>query len=250
MVDLPALPKPSWYHGVHPASKLASTVRDAWFAFLGDLSGFPYSSGLISVNVAIAFTVTDFNEVPLAGATVTVSVLDASSLQLLGQQTGMTNANGILPLELGSITDAANSQVIVIWEASWEGYTGLDRLDGQTLGGIEKLGIPIKIYTGSGSGTVTKPSFIFQGSIYPDGTHPAANANVTVAMAGVQVTGQTNDGGVYSVTLPAFTYDPSSTYTVTITVNGQPYAGQIPGVSIERADGRTLNVSSGKVYIF
>jgi hypothetical protein len=247
--QLPQIPKPAWYHGVHPASKLASTVRDAWFAFLGDLNGFPYSSGLVSVNVAIDFTVTDFNGNPLAGARLTVSVLDTNTKQLLGQQSGTTDANGDLPVELGSITDPANAEVFVIWEATWNGYTALDRLDGQTLGSIEKLGIPVKIYTGSGSGNETKASFILQGSCYPDGTDPAVNAAVTVTLAGQSANANTNAQGVYAATLGSFQFDPASTYPVTITVGGQSYTAQISGKKIQSSDGVILDVSAGKAYV-
>lgn len=248
--QIPQIKKPSWYHGVRPASSLASTVRDAWFAFLGDLSGFPYNSGLLTVPVVITCTVTDLNGDPLAGANVTVSVLDSTTNQLLAQGTGSTDGSGQIPLDLGNVTDSTTATVFVVWEAVWNGYSALGRLDGETLGSIESLGIPMQIYTGSGSGTVTKTSFILQGSVYPNGTNPAANAAVTVAMCGVTASSQTNAQGVYSATLPQFEYDPAQTYTVTINVLGVTYPVQLAGSRIANADGRTLNVSDGKAYIF
>ena len=247
--QIPQIKKPTWYHGIHPPSALASTVRDAWFAFLGDLSGYPYSSGLISINVTISCTVTDLSGDPLAGATVIVSVLDSNTNELLGQETGMTDGSGKLPLDLGSITDAASAQVFVIWEATWNGHSAVGRLNDQTLGSIETLGIPMQIYTGTGTGTVTKTSFILQGSVFPDGVHPAANAAVTVAMCGTSATAETNAGGVYSATLGSFQFDPAQTYTVTIEISGVIYSAQLAGTQIQNADGRTLNVSDGKAYI-
>ncbi len=261
-LTLPTLPPfkpPSWYAGVYPPNSLAATIRNGWFTLLGDLTGFPYNSGLVSIEVQIAFTVTDDNGNPLAGATVTVSILNAATSALMGQQNGTSNAEGQIPIDMGSITAAASTPVIVIWEASWEGYTALDRLDGQTLGSIETLGIPIKIYTGSGSGTETKASFILQGSVYLPNPDPLANsaqslipladASVTVSLCGQSATAETNAGGVYSATLGSFTFDPSQTYTASITASGKTYSVSIAGTQIQNADGRTLDVSDGEAYI-
>ena len=246
---LPAFKPPSWYAGVYPPNSLAATIRNAWFTLLGDLTGFPYNSGLVSIEVQIAFTVTDDNGNPLAGATVTVSILNAATSALMGQQNGTSNAEGLIPVDMGAITAPASTAVIVIWEASWEGYTALDRLDGQTLGSIETLGIPIKIYTGSGSGTETKASFILQGSIYPNGTTPLANSTITVSLCGVSATAPTNAQGVYSATLGELTYDPSQTYSATMVVNGITYAADLKGTDIQNADGRTFDLSAGEAYI-
>ena len=256
---LPTFKPPSWYAGVYPPNSLAATIRNGWFTLLGDLTGFPYNSGLVSIEVQIAFTVTDDNGNPLAGATVTVSILNAATSALMGQQNGTSNAEGQIPIDMGSITAAASTPVIVIWEASWEGYTALDRLDGQTLGSIETLGVPIKIYTGSGSGTETKASFILQGSVYLPNPDPLANsaqslipladASVTVSLCGQSATAETNAGGVYSATLGSFTFDPSQTYTASITASGKTYSVSIAGTQIQNADGRTLDVSDGEAYI-
>jgi len=56
--QLPSLipPKPAWYHGLWPPNSAAATVRDGWFALLGDLSGYPYNATIVQgVTVQVQF---------------------------------------------------------------------------------------------------------------------------------------------------------------------------------------------------
>ncbi len=98
---LPTLTKPAWYQGVWPPNSLAGTIRNGWFAFLGDMSQYPYNANKFYVAyVDLAFISGDGTvpDVPLP-IPLTVTIFDAGG-NAVGVFVGSLTTVSILPVDI------------------------------------------------------------------------------------------------------------------------------------------------------
>jgi hypothetical protein len=109
-------PRPSWYHGIANPNQLAATIRDGWFAFLGDLSGFPYNvtivvGGLVTVQIAPPKS----GSLP-AGAQVQLTVTDQTTQQGVYQGTTTLDANGSALFSMNTTLNTTHQYTVVVLE--------------------------------------------------------------------------------------------------------------------------------------
>jgi hypothetical protein len=96
----PKLARPTWYAGLWPPNNAASTIRNGWFALLGDLSQYPYNANLFFAAYATVVFASQNYLMPAVPTPIAVSVniYDASG-NLLGIFTGSADSPTI-PIDI------------------------------------------------------------------------------------------------------------------------------------------------------
>jgi hypothetical protein len=191
-IAVPKLAPPSWWHGAWPPNAAAATIRDGWFALLGDLSQFPYNADLFyAAYVYLELVSLDVNnpQVPLP-VQVTITVLDpagntagsfSGSVTELGQE---LSAGGSFSLDLSYTVQVEYT----LPGATAQHTATFGPFPGSALvssGVPQALSLTVNDFPATANGGLTIQ--------YPDGT-PAAGVFVSV---GISALGTTPSAGLF-----------------------------------------------------
>ena len=98
-ITWPKLAKPAWYQGIWPPNSLAGTIRNGWFAFLGDLSQYPYNANkFYTAYVDLGFVFNTNTTAPLP-IPITVTVFDSGG-NVAGSWSGSLTTISLLPVDV------------------------------------------------------------------------------------------------------------------------------------------------------
>jgi hypothetical protein len=166
------------------------------------------------------------NGTGISGQELTLSLLDASSSELICRSSAMTNSSGFascsltIPFEGRFILQVSYDGVYSVWASSLENASNMIRARARDLAFVELVGLPSNIILGQGYNV----KYAILDSLLKT---PVSNLNLTIEMDGLSLANGTTDGnGVayFSIIPPSGTYDYAGNHT--LLVESSPSVGR------------------------